>query len=249
MNKRPRWQQTLHRLALALHLAAGLLIALIGFPLIGLAQRRKLKQRWSARLLAILGLRLEFTGEIRPGSLIVANHISWIDIYAINAVAPSVFVAKSEIAAWPVVGWLAKKSDTIFIERGSHRHAQHVAHDMAQRLKAGETLALFPEGTTTEGDCLLPFHAALFQPAIAAGVPVQPVLIGYRNAAGQRSTSPAYAGDTTFGQCLAATLAETGLVVEVLCLPPIPTAGCQRRPLAANCQTVIGDAIERRDLA
>lgn len=245
MNRRPRWQQALRRLAIALHLAGGLVIALAWFPLIGPAHRKKLKQCWSARLLSILGLRLDIQGEILPGGLIVANHVSWIDIYAINAMAPSVFVAKSEIASWPVIGWLAKKSDTVFIERGSHRHAQHVAHDMAQRLKAGETLALFPEGTTTEGDCLLPFHAALFQPAIAAEVAVQPLVIRYRDASGQRSAAPAYAGDTTFGECLAATLAETGLVIEVICLPPIISIGQARRQLAARCAAAIGEVLER----
>lgn len=241
--RRPAWNRRARRLALILHLAGGLLLALLWYPLIGRTHQRALKACWSRRLLAIVGLRLDVVGEPAPGALIVANHVSWYDIFALNAARPAAFVAKSEIAAWPLVGWLCRQADTVFIERGNHRHAQHVAHDMARRLAAGESVAFFPEGTTTEGERLLPFHAALFQPAIAAGVPVQPVAIRYRDAAGRPSVAPAYAGDTSFGECLAATLSEPGLRVEVVCLPTIPAAGRDRRALAALCQAAIGAAL------
>ena len=233
----------LRQIALFLHIAGGFVVALLWLPLVGREHRLKLKACWSRRLLAIIGLRLKVRGEIAPGTLIVANHVSWIDIFAINAARPAAFVAKSEIAGWPLVGWLCRKADTVFIERGSHRHAQHVAHDMAERLAAGQSVALFPEGTTTEGDRLLPFHAALFQPAIAAGVAVQPVLVRYLDSSGHLSRAPAYAGDTSFGECLSATLAETGLVVELTCLAPIPSAGTDRRVLAERCARAIGDAL------
>jgi 1-acyl-sn-glycerol-3-phosphate acyltransferase len=226
------------------HVASGLTLALMWYPLVGRAHRLKLKARWSHRLLSILGLRLELVGELAPGALLVSNHVSWIDIFAINAARPSAFVAKSEIAGWPLAGWLCRKTDTIFIERGSHRHAQHVAHDMARRLAAGESIAFFPEGTTTEGDTLLPFHAALFQPAITAGATVQPLLIRYRNRDGRCTRAPAYAGDTSFGESLTRTLAERGLAVEVTCLPPIPAAGLERRALAAQCQAMIATAMD-----
>ena len=241
--QRPAIFRLLRRIALFLHLAGGFAVVLLWFPLIGRQHREKLKACWSRRLLSIIGLRLEMKGEIAPGALIVSNHVSWIDIFAISAVRPAAFVAKSEIAGWPLVGLLCRKTDAIFIERGSHRHAQHVAHDMASRLTAGKSVAFFPEGTTTEGDRLLPFHAALFQPAIAAGVAVQPVLIRYRDGHGQPTTAPAYAGDTSFGQCLAATLAEEGLVAELTCLAPIPSAGTERRVLAGRCAKAIGDAL------
>jgi 1-acyl-sn-glycerol-3-phosphate acyltransferase len=231
------------RFAFFLHLAGGLAIALAWFPLIGRAHRQKLKACWSHRLLAIVGLRLEIRGELAPGALIVSNHVSWYDIFAINAARPSAFVAKSEIAGWPLAGWLCRKADTIFIERGSHRHAQHVAHDMARRLAAGDSIAFFPEGTTTEGDTLLPFHAALFQPAIAAGAALQPVLIRYRDLDGRFTRAPAYAGETTFGESLSRTLAERGLTVQLTCLAPIPTAGLERRALAAQCRAAIAEAM------
>lgn len=244
--RRPPWNRLLRRIGLVAHLAGGLGVALLAYPLLGRARRLRLKAGWSQRLLALLGLRLEVVGEIAPGTLIVANHVSWIDIFALNAARPAAFVAKSEIAAWPLVGGLCRRTDTVFIERGSHRHAQHVAHDIARRLAAGESVAFFPEGTTTEGDRLLPFHAALFQPAIATGVAVQPVAVRYRDATGRPSTAPAYAGDTSFGDCLAATLAETGLVVELVCLPPIPTGGETRRPLAERCRAAISGALGLR---
>lgn len=246
-SRRPAHSRLLRRCALLFHLAGGLAVALLWFPWISHEHRQKLKACWSRRLLAIVGLRLEVRGEIAPRTLIVSNHVSWIDIFAINAARPAAFVAKSEIAAWPLVGWLCRKTDTIFIERGSHRHAQHVAHDMARRLAARDSVAFFPEGTTTEGDRLLPFHAALFQPAIAAGVAVQPLLIRYRDRHGRPTTAPAYAGDTSVGECLASTLAETGLVAELTCLAPIASVGTDRRSLAGRCAQAIGSELANSD--
>lgn len=237
---RPIWSRLLRHLALFGHLAGGLGMVFLWYPWISRAHRQTLKACWSRRLIHILGLELVIEGTVPDGVLLVANHVSWIDIFALNAIAPSAFVAKSEIARWPLIGALCRQTETLFIERGNHRHAQHVAHDMAERLRAGHRIALFPEGTTTEGHELLRFHAALFQPAISAGVFVQPVIIRYLDAGGCTSRAPAYAGETTLGETVRATLRCTELRIHLTALPVIgATRTHSRRELASQAETSI----------
>lgn len=226
-------------LRFALHLGGGLATAALIYPFAEQARRDRLKQRWSRQVLKILGLRLRLCGELRSGHLLVANHISWIDIFVINAVCPTAFVSKAEVRQWPLAGWLSARTDTLFIDRSRRHQVQHIAHQMAERLAQGRSVSFFPEGTTSEGEMLLPFHAALFQPAVSAGVAVQPVAIRYGDARGQRSRAPAYAGDTGFGQCLWATLTTPGLVVEVDGLEPLASAGRERRVLARDAEAAI----------
>lgn len=239
-----------HRLAchwrlarVGLHLAAGLATVAAIYPFVGRPLRQRLKQRWSRKLLTILGIRLRVSGDLQPGALLVANHVSWIDIFVINAATPTAFVSKAEVRGWPAIGWLAEKTDTLFIERGRRQHVQHIAHAMAERLAAGQSVAFFPEGTTTDGTTLLPFHAGLFQPAIAAGVPVQPVVVRYATRDGRHSTAPAYAGDTSFVECLWATVTSRGLVAELDGLAALPTAGGERRELARRAETAIRERL------
>lgn len=213
------------------------------YPFVSPARRLRLKQLWSRQLLEILGIRLTVRGEVAAGALLVANHISWVDIYVINAARPTGFVSKSEIRAWPLIGWLAAKTDTLFIERGRHRHAQHIAHEMSKLLKNGHSIAVFPEGTTSDGTGLLPFHAALLQPAISAEVPLQALAITYRDSAGARTTIPAYVGETSFAQCLSAILDARGLEAELVCLRPLSSPLGNRRALAAAAEEAIHAAL------
>ena len=152
---------------------------------------------------------------MRPGSLLVANHISWVDIFVINALAPSAFISKAEVREWPLIGWLAARNETVFLRRGSRGHARQVNAEIAALLDAGRTVAVFPEGTTTDGSRVLGFHAALLQPALSAGHPVQPVALSYHRPDGSPSRAPAYDGDIRLGECLAAIVAERGLVARV----------------------------------
>ncbi|HEX6734672.1 MAG TPA: lysophospholipid acyltransferase family protein, partial [Azonexus sp.] len=123
-----------------------------------------------------MGVEVEANlGHSVPGALLVANHISWIDIYVINAALPAAFVSKAEVRGWPLIGWLAARHDTIFLRRGSRGHARLINAEIAEVLGRGQHVAVFPEGTTTDGCSLLHFHAALLQPALAAGRPVLPV--------------------------------------------------------------------------
>ena len=241
---RPALSRWARHVALFGHLAGGLLMVFLWYPWISRDHKQKLKACWSRRLVSILGLEIVLDGTVPDGVLLVANHVSWIDIFALNAVAPSAFVAKSEIARWPLVGALCRQTETLFIERGSPRHAQHVAHTMAEQLRSGQRIALFPEGTTTEGHEILPFHAALFQPAISAGVAIQPVSIRYRDATGKISNAPAYAGETTLGETIRFTLNCTGLQVQLTALPLIhATDFNNRRDIARRAETTIREQL------
>lgn len=208
------------------------IIALI-YPLTSRPRRLRLKQRWSRQALDILGIELDaILGGIEPGSLIVANHISWVDIFVLNAARPMAFVSKSEVRDWPLVGWLTSREDTVFLRRGSRGHARIVNAEIDALLNAGKDVAIFPEGTTTDGTHLLGFHAALLQPAVETGQPIQPVSISYETLEGQRSLAPAYVGETSLIECLEAILSNPKLVARVRTTPALPTAGRNRRELA-----------------
>ncbi len=143
------------------------------FPKLDAAGRHGCIRWWSVGLLKSVGMAIEVSGTARPGAtLMVANHVSWIDIAAIHAAAPHArFVSKADVLAWPLLGWLIRGAGTLFIERESKRDALRVVHAMAAALQAGDTVAVFPEGTTGAGPELLPFHANLLQAAVA---PVRP---------------------------------------------------------------------------
>lgn len=239
-------QRALRLTALLLHFVAALVIVALCFPLLPTRFRQKLKAGWSAALLLIVGIDLRVSGKFEPGALLIANHISWLDIFVINAVRPTAFVAKSEIRSWPLAGWLCHKVDTLFIERGSRHHAQHVAHAMAARLANGSSVTVFPEGTTSDGRDLLPFHAALLQPAVGLKVPVQPLAIRYRDSNGAYTAAPAYIGELSFMDSLRSTLALRGLTAELVCLPSLDTTSHDRRSLGKACETAIRSCVNEK---
>jgi 1-acyl-sn-glycerol-3-phosphate acyltransferase len=144
------------------------------------------------------------------------------------------FVAKSELKAWPLVGPLATAAGTLYIERASSRDALRVVHHMAERLQAGDVLAVFPEGTTGDGVHVLPFHANLLQAAIAAQAPAQAVGLRFVDARGQPSFAPCYNGDDTFLGSVWRTLCARGLEVHVAFAPPDLPQGRQRRAWATD---------------
>jgi 1-acyl-sn-glycerol-3-phosphate acyltransferase len=199
-------------------------------------------------LVRLLGIRIDAPRDKLAGlehGLLVGNHISFIDVFVINALLPSAFVAKSEVAQWPLIGWLARRAGTVFIERGS-RKAAHLTHQhMLQALEAGRRLAIYPEGTTTTGDGVLPFHGALFQSAIDAGVPVHALAISYHGSDGTRSRAPAYIGDIGLLDCLTSVLETGGLVARVTHAtsfsPPLP----DRRHLAHRAHHAIATALTK----
>lgn len=155
---------------------------------------------WSRQMLRIIGIELVVVGlpPVAGPVLLVANHISWLDILVMHAARHCRFVAKSDVKAWPLVGILADGGGTMYVQRESRRDAHRVVSQMADRLTAGDILAVFPEGTTGDGITLLHFHANLIQAAIEAAVPVQPVGLKFLDAAtGITSFAPSYVGDET----------------------------------------------------
>lgn len=221
-------------------LVRGVLTILFVFPFCSLPTRRRLKMRWSADLIGALAIQVE--ADLRqavPGCLIVANHISWLDIFALNAVQPCAFIAKADVRQWPVIGWLAAHNDTVFLRRGSRGHARIINEEIAARLADGQYIGLFPEGTTTDGTHVLPFHAALIQPALAAGRPVVPVAVAYYEANGERSLAPRYDGDITMIECIRAVLARPRLIARITACAPLGLAGEDRRTVAAEARRAI----------
>lgn len=210
------------------------------FPFGSAALRLRLKVRWAEALLGALGVEVEADlTEVVPGALIVANHISWIDICVLNTVLPAAFIAKEEVRRWPLVGWLAARNDTIFLRRGSRGHARAINREITNILEQKKYVAVFPEGTTTDGCRLLHFHAALIQPALTAGCPVLPVAISYWEIDGSRSLAPRYDGDITVGECTGAILGRQKIIARLLVLPALGLNGEDRRQVAAAAHAAI----------
>lgn len=191
-------------------------------------------------MLATLGVEVEADlAHVVPGAMLVANHVSWIDIYVINSVLPAAFVAKEEVRNWPLLGWLAARNDTIFLRRGSRSHARIINQEIAETLAQGKYVAVFPEGTTTDGTQLLHFHAALIQPALAAARPVLPLAISYWEVDGKRSLAPRYDGEITLAQCTRAILQRKKIVARLLTSPATGLNGEDRRQVAAVARAAI----------
>ncbi len=233
-----------------LHGLHGILIVLLRFPSLDEQGRQAQIQWWSQGMLRCLGMRLEVQGRFRSGgTLIVANHISWMDIMAIHAVCPRArFVSKADVQDWPLVNKLVDCAGTLYIRREQRRDAMRAMHEMAQALKDGHCVAVFPEGTTGDGRALLPFHANLLQAAIAVEAPVQPVALRYQDRHHAISPAVEFLGETTLAQSLWRIACGQGLVVHVTALEARGSAHADRRSLAARLRAdlalALGEAAE-----
>ena len=229
----------------AVHVLHGIAVMALRFPSLDDAGRQARIGWWSAKLLRMMGLRLHTSGLPRPGAtLLAANHVSWLDIAALHAVAPHArFVSKADVLGWPLLGWLIRGAGTLFIERERKRDAVRVVHAMAEALGAGQTVAIFPEGTTGDGRSVLLFHANLLQAAIATGTPVQPAVLRYADAGDRFSRSVEFLGATTLLQSLWRVACARGLKVHVDLLPPEGTRHADRRALAAHLHELIADRL------
>jgi 1-acyl-sn-glycerol-3-phosphate acyltransferase len=235
------------RLARAvLHGFHGLAVVLLRFPSLDAAGRHARVQWWSMKTLRLLGLRLDLQGSFRPGAkLIVANHVSWIDIMAIHSVCPEArFVSKADVQRWPLMGRLVSAGGTLYIERERRRDAMRVVHEMAAALQAGQTVAVFPEGTTGDGRVMLPFHANLLQAAIATATPIQPVAIRFSDATDAISKAADFSGTITIAQSLWLLARGEGVVARLVVLPVLETAHADRRALAELLRQQIERTLE-----
>ena len=227
-----------------LHILVGFFTILLVFPRLGAPQHQRRTQQWSLSMLRCIGIELIVKGDaaVRGPLLLVANHMSWLDITALHAARFCRFVSKADIKKWPFIGMLASGIGTLFIERESRRDAMRVVHRMTDSLRAGDVLGVFPEGTTSDGSGLLPFHANLFQAAIAANAPVQPVALQFIDTrTGQRSTAACYINDDTLVGSVWRALTTPGLAVVITFGEPQWAEGRDRRAWALAMRQAVAD--------
>jgi 1-acyl-sn-glycerol-3-phosphate acyltransferase len=201
---------------------------------------RAIVAMWSQAMLWCLGVRLRTkAANPQPDSvaLFVSNHVSWLDILALQATVPVVFVAKSDIKSWPVLGWMVALAGTCFIDRSRRTALRSVHATLTQHLQAGQSVCIFPEGTTSDGRQVLPFHAGLLQAAIEAQVPVQPMRLDYSHAAA------AYIDDKTLLGSLASILLTPHITVTVKPLPSLDSQRSTRQELGMQAQAAIASSL------
>jgi 1-acyl-sn-glycerol-3-phosphate acyltransferase len=226
--------------------AQGLWLAALVMPRRDAAGWHAIMQRWSLRMLRCLGVTVQVSGRAHPGAvLMVANHVSWLDIPALHASAPQArFVSKSNIAHWPLLGRLARAGGTLFIERERKRDALRVVHEVADALRRSDAVAVFPEGTTGAGHDVLPFHANLLQAAIATATVVQPIVLRYSEPGHPVSVAAQYTGATTLVESLMKVCRARGLVVDVRFLAPEAVGELDRRVLAETLRGRIASELK-----
>ena len=228
--------RVVRRLVAALLVFPTLLVLAIPMP-----GRRRVQRVYCRMMLRCLGVRITLSGgPIRnlPGVLVVSNHVSWVDVFAIGAVLPGAFVARADLVDWPGLGLAVRLMNVIPIERASLRGLPTVVSAVAQRLNAGRTVVAFPEGTTWCGPDFGPFRPAMFQAAVDTGRPVQPLRLSYHHRDGRPSTVTAFLGEDSLWSSLKriARARHTVVGVEVRSLQ-LPGPG--RRDLATRCEAEV----------
>lgn len=234
-------------LRLAGHLLSGALTILLLFPHLNSEECSRRVTRWAAKMLAIFNIRVVTKGrapKVRAGgAMLVSNHISWLDIYVLQSLLPVRFISKAEVQGWPLIGWLAQEVGTVFLVREKKSDAMRVNQIMANHLKDGDLLALFPEGTTSDGREILPFYPSLFQPAVDARAQVWPARLRYLDSEGNYTDAAAYFGGMTLGESMWRVARQPRIVVEVEFLPMIQhQPGMARRELARLAEAAIRGA-------
>ena len=200
---------------------------------------------WMQRFAAIIGLKVRVAGTLRPDTvLLTANHVSWIDIVAIATFYPANFVAKSSVQSWPLIGTISSLGGTLFVHRdGSKEKLKNSIANITDVLRRGRSVVVFPEGTTTDGKSVGHFHNALFQPAIDAGCPIQPMVICYTRE-GELDTIAPFIGDDTFIAHLLRIFRTDETEVTLTLRPAIPVEGKTRSELTNLCQKSIGETLQ-----
>lgn len=249
MNKRSLTELTgiLRGWRLALHLFYGILLAVI-YPHLNATKQHRILKTWSRQLLTILNIGIQIEGHqpsrSEGGCLIVANHVSWLDIIVLNAIYPVHFIAKAEVRNWPVIGWLCRRSGTLFIERAFRKDAAKTNQSVSLLLMRGGVIGLFPEGTTTDGKQVGHFHSSLMQPAINTEMPLRPIALRYQNHAGRLETAAAFVGEMTLAQSIWKILCCPNFNALVAFTPALQTTNTNRRELARSAQQAITHALQ-----
>jgi 1-acyl-sn-glycerol-3-phosphate acyltransferase len=198
---------------------------------------------WNRRLCRILAVRLTVQGCLPQAPVfIVANHVSWLDIPVLASILPCTFVAKTEVRGWPLVGWLAARAGALFVERGNGESAARTLHGMIAHLRAGTSVALFPEGTTTNGASVRRFRPRLLAAAVRADVPIQPIAVIYGSGESPHPLVP-FIGDDAFVPHLLRLIGSERIEAQVSLLPAYAARGCSERALADRAEAEIRAAI------
>lgn len=230
------------------HTLLGILIIAISWPFTEENTRTKLTKWWCRKLLKCFNISIVTYGEVPHGNssnnLFLANHVSWADIYALNSILPLQFIAKSDINHWPILGYLVRKSGTIFINRSNRKDTFRIVETTTERLLSGSNVGFFPEGTTTDGTSLAQFKSSLVQAAINANAQLRPVAIRYPMPNGGINTGMAYAGETTLGESMMHVLKQKQPIVELHFLTPIDAQSANRQALTELVYKDIANALK-----
>jgi len=241
----PRTLRVYRLLRLCSHVLLGCLEVGVVFPFFTPKRRFRAIRRWSRQLLRILHVRYTVHGQL-PASgpvMIVSNHVSWLDIWLINAVVAVRFVAKSDIRRWPIIGFLVKGAGTIFIEREKRHDTARTNRSIVQALNHAEYVAVFPEGACTDGTELKAYHASLFQPALGAGANVCVLALRYVLNNAELNLDASYAGDRSLLQSMRLILRQRTLHAEVIFAGEVQVNGKTRREMAIEAERITAAAL------
>ena len=234
---------------MGVHILRGFALLATVFPRATPKKRNQLVRAWGHHILRIfaMSLTVEKPYDFDPTAgkrLLIGNHVSWIDIYVLQALTAARFVAKSELAAWPVLGHLIARSGTVFIERGKRSDTRRINQTIMDRLDEDTTIGVFPEGTTTDGRDVLKFHANLLQAALDCGAEIVPFCLRYTDAQGHYTDIPAYHGDQTFWESIKQMLRAKRLRCELTFFAPLVQDGRSRRELAAAAEAMVRERLQ-----
>ena len=224
----------------------GLFLVTFMFPFASSNKKWHWIKCWSQKIVAILGFEIEVVGSLDVGErsiLFVSNHISWVDILIVLSLYKVIFVSKEEVKFWPFVGYLARKCGTLFIRREKLRDALRLNHEIAELLHANQKVLVFPEGTTSAGGGLLPFHSSLLQPAIDCDALVIPITVSYMKNDNSLDYDPAFVGDTTFMGSLMKIANRHQSKARLTVLSPIEVNGMTRSELSRVLRKKMGTTL------
>jgi 1-acyl-sn-glycerol-3-phosphate acyltransferase len=230
----PAFSRPQKLLRIALAFARGAWIVARRFPALDATQKHQEVQRWAQQVLAILEIPVQTNMPAPSGftGLVVCNHLSWLDVLVLQSLMPVVFVAKSEVRRWPVVGYLAQAAATIFVDRSSARSAHAMVKDSAAAIAQGHAVVAFPEGTSSDGSRLGAFHANIFECAVQAACPVQLLTLQYRDPTGASATAAHFTGDMTLLASLTSVTGTSCIRAQVHLGECLSAAGQSRKTLA-----------------
>lgn len=241
----PRYVRIVRLARLIVHVIWGVLQAIV-YPYCARNKQQRMMQNWAAGILKILRINLQCSGEIPEQqikrALLVANHVSWLDICVMMAATPTQFVAKSEIKNWPVIGFLSTRIGTLFIERSKRSDTLRINREISNVLRSGKRVCIFPEAGTSDGTKINHFHASLLQSAINSEANLYPVAIRYLDHKGSISRDAAYI-DVSLVVSLQKILKQPCIDAVVTFSDAIHTAGKNRRELARLAEHAVANTL------